>query len=34
MTDQRMATKGPYVVDEQPGKKYWSACGFSEKQPC
>lgn len=23
----------PHVVDEQPGKKAWCACGESEKQP-
>ena len=23
----------PYVVDEQPGRKAWCACGESEKQP-
>ncbi len=33
MTEPRMAKKGPYIVDEQPGKKHWCACGFSEKQP-
>ena len=30
-----MSTKrnSPWVVDEQPGKKFWCACGESQKQP-
>lgn len=33
MSEPRMAQKGPYVVDETPGRKSWCACGYSEKQP-
>ena len=33
MTQPVVAQKGPYVVDEQPGKKLWCACGQSKKQP-
>lgn len=25
--------KAPYVVQEQPGEKYWCACGASANQP-
>lgn len=25
--------KGPYVVEEKPGKRAWCACGLSKKQP-
>lgn len=25
--------KTPYVISEQPGEKYWCACGKSENQP-
>jgi CDGSH-type Zn-finger protein len=25
--------KHPFIVDEQPGDKWWCACGKSEKQP-
>lgn len=25
--------KEPYVVEEQPGEKYWCACGESQTQP-
>ncbi len=28
-----VAQKGPYVVDEKPGKRAWCACGLSQKQP-
>ena len=24
---------GPYVVDEQPGERWWCACGRSDGQP-
>lgn len=27
------AQKGPFVVQEKPGKKVWCACGLSKKQP-
>lgn len=33
MSEPKVAQKGPYVIDEQPGKKAWCACGHSEKQP-
>ena len=29
----RIAQKSPYIVDEQPGKKWWCACGRSKNQP-
>jgi len=29
----RIAQKSPYIVDEQPGKKSWCACGLSNYQP-
>ena len=25
--------KGPYVIEEEPGKKAWCSCGRSENQP-
>mgnify|MGYP001607024935 CR=1 FL=1 len=25
--------KQPYIIEEQPGEKYWCACGESKKQP-
>lgn len=28
-----MAENHPFVVDEQPGDKWWCACGQSKKQP-
>ena len=33
MTDPAMPQKGPYVVDEPPGDKWWCACGHSKNQP-
>ena len=33
MSEPKMAQKGPYVKDEQPGKKAWCACGQSASQP-
>lgn len=33
MTDPKIVQKGPYLVDEKPGKKVWCACGQSRKQP-
>lgn len=33
MTDPKVAQKGPYIVQEKPGKKAWCACGLSKKQP-
>ena len=31
--DAKIAQKGPYVVEEEPGKKAWCACGRSQNQP-
>ena len=31
--EPKIAKKGPYVMDMQPGKYYWCSCGHSEKQP-
>ena len=31
--DAKIAQKGPYVCTEKPGKKFWCACGYSQKQP-
>ncbi len=25
--------KQPYIIEEQPGEKYWCACGKSPNQP-
>lgn len=25
--------KQPYIMDEQPGEKWWCACGHSQNQP-
>jgi len=33
MPDPKMARKGPYVIEETPGDKWWCSCGHSEKQP-
>lgn len=33
MPDPECPQKGPYVVDEQPGDKFWCACGRSANQP-
>ena len=30
---KKIPQKIPYVIDEQPGKKAWCACGLSNKQP-
>ncbi len=31
--EPKCAQKAPFVVDEQPGRKAWCACGHSGKQP-
>ncbi len=31
--EPKIAQKGPYVKDEQTGKKAWCACGHSQNQP-
>lgn len=33
MSEPKVAQKGPYVREEQPGKKAWCACGQSQNQP-
>lgn len=33
MTAPKIASKAPYVLDVQPGKYAWCACGASKKQP-
>lgn len=33
MSEKKIAQKSPYVVQVEPGKYAWCACGRSEKQP-
>ena len=33
MSDPKIAQKSPYVVDVEPKKYAWCACGLSENQP-
>ena len=33
MPEPKIAQRGPYVKEEQPGKKAWCACGHSANQP-
>lgn len=33
MPEPKIAQKRPYVVEEQSGRKFWCACGQSQKQP-
>ena len=33
MATPHIAKRGPYVLDETPGKKAWCACGLSKTQP-
>lgn len=33
MDKPKIAQKMPYVLDLQPGKYYWCACGESKSQP-
>lgn len=33
MAEPKIAQRRPYVVDEQPGEKWWCACGNSRNQP-
>jgi CDGSH-type Zn-finger protein len=33
MDKPKIAQKMPYVIDLQPGKYYWCACGQSKNQP-
>jgi len=31
--EAKIAQKSPYVLDMEPGKKAWCACGLSSNQP-
>ena len=33
MAEPKIAQTGPYVMEMEPGKYAWCACGQSEKQP-
>jgi CDGSH-type Zn-finger protein len=33
MMEAKIAKKGPYVMDMQPGKYYWCSCGQAATQP-
>jgi len=33
MSDPKIVQKSPYVLEMEPGKYAWCACGLSEKQP-
>lgn len=33
MADPVIAQKSPYIVELEPGKYWWCACGKSKKQP-
>lgn len=33
MEEPRIAQKGPYVLDMEPGTYWWCACGKSTNQP-
>lgn len=33
MSEPKIAQKAPYVKEETAGKKFWCACGHSQKQP-
>lgn len=33
MNQPKIAQKMPYIMDLQPGKYYWCACGESKNQP-
>lgn len=33
MTDPKVAQKGPYTLELQPGTYWWCACGRSQTQP-
>lgn len=33
MSEAKIAQKGPYVLKETAGKKWWCACGYSQNQP-
>lgn len=31
--EPKLTQRGPYVIEEQPGDKWWCACGQSATQP-
>lgn len=33
MSNPEIAQKSPYIIEMQPGKYWWCACGKSQKQP-
>lgn len=33
MTEPKIAQKAPFVLELEPGKYYWCACGLSANQP-
>jgi CDGSH-type Zn-finger protein len=33
MSEPECPQKSPYVVEEEPGKKFWCSCGRSSNQP-
>ncbi len=33
MTEPKIASRKPYVLDAEPGTYAWCACGLSQKQP-
>lgn len=33
MTDPQIPQKAPYKLQEEPGVKFWCACGLSKGQP-
>ena len=33
MTEPKIASRTPYVLDAQPGNYAWCSCGRSQKQP-
>ena len=33
MSEPKIAQKGPYVLEQEPKKYAWCACGLSGKQP-
>ena len=33
MSEPKIAQKGPYVLEVEPGKYAWCACGKSQSQP-
>lgn len=33
MADPVVAQKAPYKIQEEPGSKFWCACGLSKNQP-